>query len=211
MEVTSEQIASCGFCCAGLGARKNRWRPRCWHGGMQSRAAALELRPEPTLVSGRLKTSLPRDHVKAHEPAAFLLSLILPVPQRAHWGWAAPHDTPRAAVSPLPFPTSPAPAPGRGCSTSCSSPAPRSQPGVFHPQPPGTGRGLLADSRVMCLAPGPQTQDQDLTTALCTGAKPALAIRPWPNLTLAPVVPVVAWKLPLAAGNWDPVSLVEML
>lgn len=80
--------------------------------------------------------------------------------------------------------------------------------GVFHPQCPSTGRGVLADSRVMCLPPGHQTQDQALTTILWTGAKPVIVIWPQPNLAFAPVV---AWKLPVAAGNWDPVSLVEML
>lgn len=61
----------------------------------------------------------------------------------------------------------------------------------------------------MCLAPGHQTQDQALTTTLWTEAKPVLAIQPLRNLAFVPIE--VAWKLLVAAGNWDPMSLVVML
>lgn len=61
---------------------------------------------------------------------------------------------------------------------------------------------------MLCLSPGPQTEDQALTTLPWTEAKPVLVIWPQPNLAF---LPVVFWKLPVAAGNWDPLSLVGML
>lgn len=61
----------------------------------------------------------------------------------------------------------------------------------------------------MCLAPGHQTQDQALTTTFWTETKPVLATQPQHNLAFVPTE--VARKLLVAAGNWDPMSLVVML
>lgn len=64
-----------------------------------SLSLAPELKPEPALVSGRLKRSLPRDHMKAHEPVVFLLSLIVPVPQHSLCGATEVAPFPRAPCS----------------------------------------------------------------------------------------------------------------
>lgn len=54
---------------------------------------------------------------------------------------------------------------------------------------------------MLCLSPGPQTEDQALTTLPWTETKLVLVI--WPQTNLA-FLPVVFW-------NWDPLSLVGML
>lgn len=61
---------------------------------------------------------------------------------------------------------------------------------------------------MLCLSPGPQTEDQALTTLPWTETKLVLVI--WPQTNLA-FLPVAFWKLQVAAGNWDPLSLVGML
>lgn len=60
---------------------------------------------------------------------------------------------------------------------------------------------------MLCLSPGPQAEDQAITTLDWTKAKPVLVIWPEPNLAF---LSVVSWKLLVAAGNWDPVSLLGM-
>lgn len=60
---------------------------------------------------------------------------------------------------------------------------------------------------MLFLSPGPQKEDQALTTLPWTEAKPVLVI--WPQSNFA-FLPVVSWKLPVAAGNWNPVSLIGL-